>query len=131
MPAPQHDWLALPCTVISILLTTIVMRAFTSTKEKGLSTVIKATFAFIVILALTMYAAKMVVKHDYEEESGEEELEERKEGKVTKKLTKKDRKEKEKRVKSELIKRFWPTRKEMLGRRKEVVVEVVEEQEVD
>jgi hypothetical protein len=78
-----------------------------------------------------MYAAKMVVKHDYEEESGEEELEERKEGKVTKKLTEKDRKEKEKRVKSELIKRFWPTRKEMLGRRKEVVVEVVEEQEVD
>ena len=50
-----------------------------------------------------------------------------KEGKGEKKLTKKERKEKEKRVKSQLIKRFWLMRREMLGRRKEVVVEVVEE----
>lgn len=130
MTSPQHDWLALPCTFLSILLTTVAMRALTSRTDKGLSTVLKATCAFVVILALTTFAARRLVSNGhYDDIEGEnEEVEWRKERRETKKLTKEEQKERKKSVKRELMRRFFPKRNEMLGRRKEVVVEVLEEE---
>jgi predicted PurR-regulated permease PerM len=51
-PLPQPLWTALPCTFISILVTIVLTKATTSTKDKGLTTVLKAMCVFLLVLAL-------------------------------------------------------------------------------
>jgi hypothetical protein len=49
----QPTYIALPCTFVSIILTSLVTKAMTSRTEKGLTTVFKATCAFLLILVIT------------------------------------------------------------------------------
>jgi hypothetical protein len=58
----QPPYIALPVTFVSLLLTSFLIATMTSPTDMGLSTVIKATCAFVITLVLTTATAKMLLR---------------------------------------------------------------------
>jgi hypothetical protein len=59
---------ALPVTFVSLLITGCIIKAMTSPTDKGLSTIIKATCAFVLVLVLTIATTKMLLQSNTKEE---------------------------------------------------------------
>jgi hypothetical protein len=158
----QSTYIALPCTFISLIITSFVAKAMTSPTEKGLTTVIKATCAFVIVLVATTAATKALLRPsaDDETESSDDSDTERpnsshtppnnhgnmaescdisadltpRETKAKRRRLQKqkiyertERKEEEKRVRGTLMEQLKRRNNELLGTRKEAVVEVVGE----
>jgi hypothetical protein len=68
IPQPEPTHIALPVTFISLLLTSFLTTMMTSPTDKGLSSVIKATYVFVLILALTTATAKMLLRSNMKDE---------------------------------------------------------------
>jgi hypothetical protein len=64
----QRADIALPCTFVSLLITGFIIKAMTSPTDKGLSTITKATCAFVLILVLTTATTKMLFDSRNEDE---------------------------------------------------------------
>jgi hypothetical protein len=64
----QRADIALPCTFVSLLITGFIIKAMTSPTDKGLSTITKATCAFVLILVLTTATTKMLLDSRNEDE---------------------------------------------------------------
>lgn len=57
----QPPYSALPCTFISILLTSLVVKGMAPTNGKGLATVAEAVCVFFIVLTATITAAKCIL----------------------------------------------------------------------
>jgi hypothetical protein len=68
IPQPELTHIALPVTFISLLLTSFLTTMMASPTDKGLSSVIKATYVFVLILALTTATAKMLLRSNMKDE---------------------------------------------------------------
>jgi hypothetical protein len=68
IPQPEPTHIALPVTFISLLLTSFLTTMMASPTDKGLSSVIKATYVFVLILALTTATAKMLLRSNMKDE---------------------------------------------------------------
>jgi hypothetical protein len=64
----QRADIALPCTFVSLLITGFIIKAMTSPTDKGLSTITKATCAFVLVLVLTTVTTKMLLDSRNEDE---------------------------------------------------------------
>jgi hypothetical protein len=64
----QHADIALPCTFVSLLITGCIIKAITSPTDKGFSTLIKATCAFVLVLVLTTATTKMLLQSNTKDE---------------------------------------------------------------
>jgi hypothetical protein len=64
----QRAEFALPCTFVSLLITGCIIKAMTSPTDKGLSTIIKATCAFLLVLVLTTATTKMLLQSNTKDE---------------------------------------------------------------
>jgi hypothetical protein len=166
IPQPEPTHIALPVTFISLLLTSFLTTMMASPTDKGLSSVTKATYVFVLILTLTTATAKMLLRsnmkdelQDADDDSGESDdsqyepftvlpivvqmpvqrddvsllepaLSERaKRRKLQKQMIfeRADREE-EKRLRGMLKEQVKQRNNELLGKRKEAVVEVLEEE---
>jgi type IV secretory pathway VirB10-like protein len=64
----QRADIALPCTFVSLLITGFIIKAMTSPTDKGLSTITKATCAFVLVLLFTTVTTKMLLQSNTKEE---------------------------------------------------------------
>lgn len=95
---------ALPLTVVSLIITTFIVRFMPS------ATFTKIFCVFVIVLALSAAAATYLTTSQ----------EERKE-------TKEERKRRKKRMQKELMKKFFPKKVESMGRRRAPKVEIAED----
>jgi hypothetical protein len=68
IPQPELTHIALPVTFISLLLTSFLTTMMASPTDKGLSSVTKATYVFVLILTLTTATAKMLLRSNMKDE---------------------------------------------------------------
>jgi hypothetical protein len=64
----QRADIALPCTFVSLLITGFIVKAMTSSTDKGLSTITKATCAFVLVLLFTTVTTKMLLQSNTKDE---------------------------------------------------------------
>jgi hypothetical protein len=69
----QPTYIALPCTFVSLLITSFVTKAMTSPTEKGLTTFSKATCIFFFVLVFTTATTKILLGADKKSEEEDNE----------------------------------------------------------